>query len=87
MLIEAGGLNKHANVTQSPAVLLWNLHFFRFSSFPVYMVSFILLPLHPFGQGSLPTGRIRKIDTQHFLQVRFYPAEKDQVMGDQVMQL
>ena len=47
MLIEAGGLDGHANVTQSPAVFLWNLH---------------------------------------FLQVRFYPPEKDQVMGDQVMQ-
>ena len=87
MLIKAGGLDEHANVTQSPAVLLWSLHFFRFTSFPVFMVSFILLPLYPSRQGRLLTGQIGRIDTQHFLQVRFYPAEEDQVMGDQVMQL
>ena len=39
------------------------------------------------GQNRIYTGRIGRIDTQHFLQVRFYPAEEDQVMGDQVMQL
>ena len=38
------------------------------------------------GQNRIYTGRIGRIDTQHFLQVRFYPAEEDQIVGDQVMQ-
>ena len=87
MLIEAGGLNEHANVTQSPAVFY---EAFIFSGSPPFVFTLFRLFYRPCilsGQNRIYTGRIGKIDTQHFLQVRFYPAEEDQVMGDQVMQL
>ena len=87
MLIEAGGLNEHANVTQSPAVFY---EAFIFSGSPPSLFAWFRLFYRPCilsGQNRIYTGRIGKIDTQHFLQVRFYPAEEDQVMGDQVMQL
>lgn len=72
----------------SPPLFFYGIFiFFRFTSFPVFIVSFILLPLYPFRTERIRTGRIGRIDTQHFLQVRFYPAEKDQIVGDQVMQL
>ncbi len=86
MLIEAGGLNGHADVTQSPAVF-YGIFIFSgslpslFSLFRLFYCPCILS-----GQNRIQTGRIGRIDTQHFLQVRFYPAEKDQVMGEQVMQ-
>ena len=86
MLIEAGGLNEHANVTQSPAVFY---EAFIFSGSPPSLFAWFRLFYRPCilsGQNRIYTGRIGRIDTQHFLQVRFYPAEKDQVMGDQVMQ-
>lgn len=87
MLIEAGGLNEHANVTQSPAVFY---EAFIFSGSPPFVFTLFRSFYRPCilsGQNRIYTGRIGKIDTQHFLQVRFYPAEEDQVMGDQVMQL
>ena len=85
MLIEAGGLNEHANVTQSPAVFY---EAFIFSGSPPSLFAWFRLFYRPCilsGQNRIYTGRIGRIDTQHFLQVRFYPAEEDQVMGDQVM--
>ena len=87
MLIDAGGLNEHANVTQSPAVFY---EAFIFSGSPPFVFTLFRSFYRPCilsGQNRIYTGRIGKIDTQHFLQVRFYPAEEDQVMGDQVMQL
>ena len=43
MLIEAGGLNGHANVTQSPAVFLWNLHFFPVHLLPCFFLVVIVI--------------------------------------------
>lgn len=87
MLIEAGGLDGHANVTQSPAVFYG---IFIFSGSPPSLFALFRLFYRPCilsGQNRIYTGRIGRIDTQHFLQVRFYPAEEDQIVGDQVMQL
>ena len=87
MLIEAGGLNEHANVTQSPAVFYEAFIFSGSPPFGFTLFRSFYRPCILSGQNRIYTGRIGKIDTQHFLQVRFYPAEEDQVMGDQVMQL
>lgn len=58
MLIEAGGLDGHANVTQSPAVFLWNLHFFPVHLLPCLhcFVYFIVPVSFPDRTGSIQAG-------------------------------